>query len=202
MQSNCLSDPTTGEIWCPTSFSNPVTLGMSFNDSLFREVGAIVGLEARALWLGGAREYNGDPPPHIGLDAWSPNINCPHDPRWGRSQEVAGEDPLLLGRFGAAYTLGLQNGSAVPGPFFDAARYQAIVTLKHWDAYSLEDLTVPGGGRITRYNFNAVVSDYALQSTYWPAFRAAVVQGGAKGVMCRWVGGWVGGCLHGGGGGG
>lgn len=178
MQSNCLSDPTTGEIFCPTSFANPCTLGMSWNDTMFREMGAIVGLEARALWLGGAHEYNGNPPPHIGLDAWSPNINNPRDPRWGRTQEVAGEDPLLLGRFGAAYTLGLQTPA---GPF-----YQAIVTLKHWDAYSLEDVTVPGSPRITRYNFNAVVSPYALASTFFPPFRAAVVAGGAKGVMCSY----------------
>lgn len=69
MQSNCLSDPNTGEIHCPTSFANPVSLGMTWNDTFFEAMGAVVGLEARALWLGGAHEYNGDPPPHIGLDA-------------------------------------------------------------------------------------------------------------------------------------
>ena len=68
VQSNCLSDPT-GEIHCPTSFGNPVSLGMTFNDTMFEAMGAVVGLEARALWLGGAHEYNGSPPPHIGLDA-------------------------------------------------------------------------------------------------------------------------------------
>ncbi len=60
---------------------NPVNYGCTWNDSLAFDMGAIVGLEARALWLGGAHEYNGNPPPHIGLTAWSPNINSPRDPR-------------------------------------------------------------------------------------------------------------------------
>lgn len=41
----------------------------------------------------------------------------------------SGEDPYLSGQFGTAYTVGLQNGTLDP-------RYlQAVVTLKHWDAY-------------------------------------------------------------------
>eukprot|EP01047_Picozoa_sp_COSAG01_P064859 COSAG01_NODE_8656_length_2706_cov_11.170694_4_plen_84_part_00 len=35
-----------------------------------------------------------------------------------------------------------------------------------------------------RHNFNANVSDYMLTSTYWPAWKAAVQEGKAKGVMC------------------
>jgi hypothetical protein len=49
----------------------------------------------------------------------------------------------------------------------------------HRDAYSLED-----AGGFTRHNFNANVSDYMLTSTYWPAWKAAVQEGKAKGVMC------------------
>lgn len=158
VQSQCLYD-ASGTIYCPTSFMNPVNSGSTWDDSLAYEMGTIIGVEARALWLGGATEYNGSPPPKIGLDAWSPNINIARDPReftrlrrfrpapsetgcltptthhtpahalagWGRNQEVASEDPLANGRFGAAYTLGLQNNSAL-----DARYYQAIVTLKHW----------------------------------------------------------------------
>jgi xylan 1,4-beta-xylosidase len=44
------------------------------------------------------------------------------------------------------------------------SRYlQAITTLKHWDAYSLEDYD-----GVTRHDFDAVVSNYDLQSTYFP----------------------------------
>ena len=69
---NCLVDPATGVTACPTSWSNPVNFGSVWNDSLTRDMGAVVGVETRALWLGGAHEYNGSPPPHIGLTAWSP----------------------------------------------------------------------------------------------------------------------------------
>ena len=49
-----------------------------------------------------------------------------------RNQEVASEDPYINGVFGTEYTRGLQEGE-------DTRFLQAISTLKHWDAYSLED---------------------------------------------------------------
>ena len=58
---------------------------------------------------------------------------------------------------------------------------QVAVTLKHWDAYSLED-----SDGFTRHNFNAIVSNFTLHDTFWPAFKASVQQGGAKGVMCSY----------------
>lgn len=42
---------------------------MIWNTSLFYDLGAVIGIEARALWLAGAREMGGRP--FIGLDAWS-----------------------------------------------------------------------------------------------------------------------------------
>ena len=96
--------------------------------------------------------------------------------RWGRLQEVASESPLVNGRFGTAYTIGLQNNSAV-----DASTLQAIVTLKHWDAYSLEN-----SDGATRYNFDANVSAFALADTYFPAFKRSVQVGGALGAMCSY----------------
>ena len=89
--------------------------------------------------------------------------------------EVASEDPKLNGDYGVAYTTGLQASSADP-------RYlQAIVTLKHWDAYSLED-----SDGFTRHNFNAIVGPGDLADSYMPAFKASVEQGNAKGVMCSY----------------
>ena len=48
---------------------NPVNYGMSWNKARFRELGVIIGLEARALWVAGAVEEG--PRNHIGLDHWS-----------------------------------------------------------------------------------------------------------------------------------
>jgi beta-D-xylosidase 4 len=53
-----------------------------WNKSIAYDLGRYIGLEGRGLWLAGATEESGIKP-HIGLDAWSPNININRDPRWG-----------------------------------------------------------------------------------------------------------------------
>jgi len=164
-----------GEIMCPTSFPNPNALGASFNASMWREMGSIIGVELRSLWLQGATEASAwSGKPHAGLDCWSPNVNIARDPRWGRNQEVASEDPYINGVFGTMYTKGLQEGE-------DDRYVQAISTLKHWDAYSLED-----ADNYTRHNFDAKISNYTLADSYFPAFKASVTEGGALGVMCSY----------------
>jgi hypothetical protein len=45
-----------GKPRCPTSFPNPVNLGAAFNDSMWLEMGSIIGRELRSLWLQGATE--------------------------------------------------------------------------------------------------------------------------------------------------
>ena len=164
-----------GKTVCPSSFMNPVNFGATWNKTAFYTLGSIIATELRALWLLGATEESAwSGRPHAGLDCWSPNININRDPRWGRNQEVPSEDPLLNGEFGKLYTQGLQEGE-------DKRYTKVVVTLKHWAAYSLED----SDGH-TRHNFNANVSNFALQDTYWPAFRRSVVDGKAKGVMCSY----------------
>ena len=73
VQSSCVSDASSGTVYCPTSFMNPVNFGQSFNKSAMRELGYTIAIESRALWLAGAVEEG--PRNHIGLDHWSPNIN-------------------------------------------------------------------------------------------------------------------------------
>jgi beta-glucosidase-like glycosyl hydrolase len=84
-------------------------------------------------------------------------------------------------------TLGMQNNSADP-------RYlQAVTTLKHFDANSLEGqhwtpngTWSPSYGTISRHSINAKISLYDLASTYLTAFRMSVQQGGAAGIMCSY----------------
>ena len=163
VQSSCVEDPATKALYCPTSFPNPVNYGMTWHDDLAREMGAIIGTETRALWLAGATEESGwSGRPVIGLDVWSPNINLAREPRWGRNQEVPSEDTFLNGRYGTAYTIGVQTGE-------DARFFKTLSTLKHAEAYSLED-----SDGFTRHTFNAVISNATLADTYWPAFRMAI----------------------------
>jgi hypothetical protein len=166
-----------GTVFCPTSFPNPVNFGATFNDSLAQEMGAIIATETRALWLAGATEeseWSGRPV--IGLDVWSPNINLARDPRWGRNQEVSSEDALVNGRYGTAYTIGVQTGE-------DPNYLKTSVTIKHDFAYSLED----SDGH-TRHNFNAIVSNATMADTYFVAFKMAVTNpvSPARGLMCSY----------------
>ena len=171
VQSTCIGDV------CPTSFPNPNALGASWNMSNVHEMGRVIGMEARALWLAGAREPSSwSGMAHIGLDCWSPNININRDPRWGRNQEVPTEDPLLGGDYSAAYTAGMQRNNAI-----DPRYLQAITTIKHWAAYSLDD-----ADGFTRYDFDPNVSMYNLVDTYFPVFHSAVLRSDAKGVMCSY----------------
>ena len=81
VQTTCGTD-AAGNVHCPTSFPNPVSLGSVWNASMIHEMGSIIGRELRALWLDGETEasrWSGKP--HAGLDCWSPNININRDPR-------------------------------------------------------------------------------------------------------------------------
>ena len=154
---------------CPTSFPAPCTMAASFNMTLVRDMGKVIGRELRAYY--NARVHNS-------LDTWSPTININRDPRWGRNVESPGEDPLLNGLYGTAYTQGLQQFTGTE------KLVQAVVTLKHWLAYSIEGSQLARG--TGRHNIDVAVSAYDLAHTYLPPFELAVKQGKALGVMCSY----------------
>ena len=102
------------------------------------------------------------------------------------------QDPLISGSYGAEHTIGLQNGT-------DPRYLQAVATLKHFAANSLEGTwdgpggpkSYPGtglcpGGECTRHTIDPKISQYDLHTSYLPAFRQSVVEGGALGVMCSY----------------
>ncbi len=107
----------------------------------------------------------------MGLDCWSPNINIARDPRWGRVLETTGEDPMLTGTFGVEYTRGLQEKAPSSSSSTtttttrsssnddgsdngDGGYLQAVVTLKHFAAYSVEDYE-----GVSRHNYDAEVTN-------------------------------------------
>ena len=63
---------------CPTGFPCPMALGATFDAGLWGDVGAAIGVEARAFANAGRG----------GLWLFAPNLNPARDPRWGRNQEV------------------------------------------------------------------------------------------------------------------
>jgi beta-glucosidase len=66
----------------------------AFDDALETEVGRVQGHEMRSLKF------------DLSL---APVVNTLRHPGWARAQETYGEDPVLLGRLGAAFTRGLQE---------------------------------------------------------------------------------------------
>jgi beta-glucosidase-like glycosyl hydrolase len=150
-------------------------MAASFNATAWRLMGATAGVEMRALYN---VLYANSSSPALGLTSWGPTINLLRDTRWGRSQESVSEDPLVSGVYAAEVSKGLQNGGDPRGFLL------TVSGLKHFAAYSLEQYGPPNDpAEWTRQTFNAEVSPFDAADSYFPAFKRAIQDGGAAGVM-------------------
>jgi len=91
----------------------------------------------------------------------SPVINIASDVRWGRVEETYGEDPVLTSRMGVTFVRAFERSGIVATP-------------KHFIA------NVGDGGRDS---YPIDLSDRLLQEMYFPPFKAAIDEGGARSVM-------------------
>eukprot|EP01084_Bolivina_argentea_P243365 408007_1 len=156
---------------CPTSFPNALNLGASFNRTLWNKIGIAISDEGRAL----NNQNIG------GLFCFSPDINLFRDPRWGRGQEVPGEDPYLTSQYAIQYIYGIQYGIA-PGE--TKGKYLKMSnTVKHFADYDLEGCRY---GVPCRTNFNAIVSEQDQVEYYFPAWRSAIQVANAQSMMCSY----------------
>ena len=174
---NCVRSVQAGclEGRCPTLFPAPVALGAAFNDDIVHKMAQTIAGELRALYVGGVGEHHPSGLPHVGLSCWSPTINIARDPRWGRNFESPSEDPTHASHYAANYVRGLQEGE-------DPRYLKAAATLKHFSVYNVEGKA----SNHTRHSLDAVTTKRDLQETYWPAFKAAIQLGNAKGIMCSY----------------
>ena len=110
---------------CPTSFPQVISMGASFNRTLWAAVGTAVSDELRGLYSqGGGIGWES------ALFLWAPNINPFRDPRWGRGQEVVSEEPLVCAEYAAYYIPGLQGiveNGAGKLPYL-----KSVATAKHF----------------------------------------------------------------------
>jgi beta-glucosidase len=150
-----------------TVFPQAIGLGATFDAPALHEMAAATAREARVKYNQAARAGRAGRMMG-GLTFFSPNINIFRDPRWGRGQETYGEDPFLTARLGVAFVTGLQGD--------DPAHPVVTATAKHYAVHS--------GPEPLRHGFDARVSAHDVEDTYLPAFRAAVVEGKVKSVMC------------------
>ncbi|GHH84727.1 glycoside hydrolase family 3 protein [Streptomyces capitiformicae] len=144
-----------------TVFPQAIGLASSWNTDLVRSVGAAVGDEVRGL-------HNREPD-RVGLNVWGPVVNPLRDPRWGRNEEGYSEDPYLTAEMGAAYAWGLRGDHPT--------HLRTAPVLKHFLAYNNEtDCESTSSNLPPR-----VLHEYEL-----PAYRTAIAQGAAEGIMCSY----------------
>ncbi|WP_251032176.1 glycoside hydrolase family 3 protein [Mesobacillus foraminis] len=141
-----------------TSFPQPIGLGCTWNKELMKEIGDVIGTEARAF-------YKRNPEVN-GLTLWAPTVDMERDPRWGRTEEAYGEDPHLTGKLAAQLVKGIQGDH----PFY----FKAVATLKHFLANNNE---------VDRGSCSASISPRNMHEYYLKAFELPVKEGGAYSMM-------------------
>ncbi|HTV23600.1 MAG TPA: glycoside hydrolase family 3 N-terminal domain-containing protein [Polyangiaceae bacterium] len=140
-----------------TSFPVALALGATFNPALVREIFGVVALEASSRgtsWILG------------------PNLDLAREPRWGRIDEMYGEDPYLVSRLGVAAIAGLQ-GDARP-----IAAHHVLATAKHFAAHSQPESGANGGP--------VNVSERILRSEFFVPFDAAVHEANVGAIMAAY----------------
>ena len=145
-----------------TQFPQPPGMGETWDPDLVRRAAAVQGYEARFITQ--TSKYNRQI-----LMLWGPQSDLARDPRWGRSEEVYGEDAFFNGVMAVAFIKGLQGD--------DPKYWQAAALLKHFLANSNED----------HRNSSSSDFDERLFWEYYSApFRMGFLDGGAHAVMASY----------------
>jgi beta-glucosidase len=132
-----------------TAFPTLVAMAASWNPALAQRMGEVMGLEARSQ---GVNVILG------------PCINIHRVPLGGRNFESLSEDPVLAGRFAAAYIQGVQAQGVA-------------CSVKHFAVNNQET---------ERLLTSANLDERTLREIYLPAFRQAVKEGGSWTVMAAY----------------
>lgn len=133
-----------------TSFPSQLGVASAWDRALVDEIGRITGKEARALGY---------------TNVYSPILDLPRDPRWGRTVESYSEDPYLTAELGKHMVRALQAEHVVSAP-------------KHFAVYS-----VPKGGRDGTARTDPEITPRELETIYLQPFKAAFQEAGAMGTM-------------------
>jgi beta-glucosidase len=145
-----------------TQFPQPPGMGATWDPDLVRQAAGVEGYEAR--FISQTPQYNRQI-----LMLWGPQADLDRDPRWGRSEEVYGEDPFFNGTMATAFVHGLQG---------DNPKYwQSAALLKHFLANENEN---------SRNSSSSNFDERLFWEYYSVPFRMAFLDGGAKAVMASY----------------
>ena len=157
--------PSNWGHWNPTAttqFPQAYGLGSTWDPDLIRRVAAQQAHEARYL-------YQSPKFDRSGLIVRAPNADLARDPRWGRTEEVYGEDPFHVGTLATAFTKGLQGD--------DPRYWKTAALLKHFLANSNED---------GRASSSSDFDERLWREYYARPFEMAVRDGGANAMMASY----------------
>ena len=141
-----------------TTYPQPIGLACTWDKDLMKRIGSAIGDEARGFY-----KKN---PTHNGLTLWAPTVDMERDPRWGRTEEAYGEDPVLAGKLTAALSQGIQGDH----PFY----LKAVATLKHF---------IGNNNEVGRGDASVSLDPRNMREYYLKAFEIPFKEGGAQSMM-------------------
>ncbi len=136
-----------------TSFPSPLGVAAAWNCELVTEIGRITAREAQALGY---------------TTVYSPILDLPRDPRWGRICECYSEDPFLTAELGVAMVKAIQAEGVGS-------------SCKHFAVYG-----VPSGGRDGAARTDPQVTWRDVQTIHLHPFREVVRRAKPSGVMASY----------------
>lgn len=139
------------EAFRATNFPTQLGLGHTWDRELIRQVGYITGREGRLLGY---------------TNIYAPILDVGRDQRWGRYEEVYGEDPYLVAELGVQMVLGLQQD------------HQVVATSKHYIAYSNNKGAREGMSRV-----DPQMPPHEVENIHVYPWREVISRGGLLGVM-------------------
>lgn len=139
------------EAYRATNFPTQLGIGHTWDTDLVRRVGYVTGREGRLLGY---------------TNIYAPILDVGRDQRWGRYEEVYGEDPFLVAEMGVAMVEGLQKD------------YQVAATSKHYIAYSNNKGAREGMSRV-----DPQMAPHEVENVHVYPWREVISRAGLLGVM-------------------
>src|SRR5712691_4731178 len=134
-----------------TSFPAQIGQGSTWDKELISEIGGITAEEGRALGY---------------TNVYAPILDVARDQRWGRFEDVYGEDPYLASRLGVEMVKAMQKD------------YRVAATAKHFAIHGNNK-----GAREGQARTDPQTSPREVENIFLPPFKAAIKEAGMLGVM-------------------
>lgn len=140
-----------------TVFPVPLSMGSTWNKDLIEDIYTAIGKEMRLYGI---------------THAATPVLDLLRDPRYGRCDELYGEDPFLVGELGVQAIFGIQGHDKMIGP------EHLIATAKHFGAHGEPE----GGTNLAPVN----LSERVLRETHFYPFERIIKDANVRSVMASY----------------